>query len=101
MNLVRQPIQHRTGQPLRAADFRPVLKRKVGRDNQTLSFIGSADHLEQQFRASFAKRYIAEFIKDQQMVLFKLIQQSLQLSVFSGLQCAFVGKSYGLEEKLD
>ena len=55
MNLVRQPVQHRTCQSLRAAYFCPVLERQVCRNDQALSFIGSADDLKQQLRTSFAE----------------------------------------------
>ena len=86
MNLMRQPIQHRTGQSLRATHLRPTLERQVRRNNQTLTLISPADDLKQQFRTSFAERHIPQFIKDQQVLFFKLVQQSLQLTIFPGFQ---------------
>ena len=85
MNPVRQPVQHRTCQTLRAAHLCPILERKIGRNNQALPFIGSADNLEQQLRTCFTEWHIAQFIQDQQILLFELFEPPLQLPVFPGL----------------
>ena len=55
---------------VRATDLCPVLKRQIGCEYQALSFIGSADHLKEQFRAGLAEGHIAKFIEDQQVLFF-------------------------------
>ena len=52
MHPMRQPVQHGPGQTFGAADLHPLLERQIGRDDQALAFVGSADHLEERFGLS-------------------------------------------------
>ncbi len=48
VDVVRQPVQERAGQPFGAQDARPVLERQVRRDDGGASLVASGEDLEQQ-----------------------------------------------------
>ena len=75
VDTVCQAIQHGSGQPIRSADFHPLLERQVGCDDDALLFIGPADDFEEQFRTGLGERDVAQFIQDQQIEAAELFEE--------------------------
>ena len=84
MATVGQPIERGSGEAFAAEHLGPVLEGQIGRHDQALPLVGGADHVEQQLRAKFAGRDVAQFIKDHQVQLRELLFQTQQLSFFAG-----------------
>ena len=78
-----QPIQSGAGQTFTAQYFGPVFERKIGRDDQALTFVSGADHVEQQLRSDLAGRPVTQFVEDQQIHFRKLFPESQQVSFFA------------------
>ena len=81
-----QAVEHGPGKAFRSADFGPVFKGQIGRNNKAGAFIGSRDHIEEQFGPGFGERHIPQFIEDQQVVPLQLLEHPLELTFFAGLQ---------------
>ena len=79
-----QAIESRSGQAFAAEDFGPVFERQVRGDNDAVSFVRRADHVEQKFRTKFTGRHVTQFIKDEQVEFRKLSFQSQEYSFFAG-----------------
>jgi hypothetical protein len=99
VHAVRQPIQHRPGQPVTSQYLRPTLKRQVRCHNQTRSLVRPAYHLEQQLRSRLRKRHVPQFVQDQQIQSLQLLQAALQPSGFPALKqlrhkCCYRTKSH-------
>jgi hypothetical protein len=47
MDVVRQPIEQRTGEPLGSQDTCPVLEGKIGRDDRGAALVALREHFEQ------------------------------------------------------
>tara|TARA_R110001592_G_scaffold343250_1_gene633535 strand:+ start:4842 stop:5276 length:435 start_codon:yes stop_codon:yes gene_type:complete len=48
-----EPVECGPRQPFAAQDLGPVFKGQIGRHDQAETFVGRADHIEQQLRAEF------------------------------------------------
>jgi len=83
---MREAIESRSGQVFAAEDFGPVFERQVRGDNDAVSFVRGADHVEQKFRTDFAGRHVTQFIKNEQVEFRKLSLQSQEYSFFAGFQ---------------
>ena len=84
VNPVGDPVQQSAGQSFVTEDFRPVLERQVGGQNQTGSFISTADDFKQQFGPGLGERDVTELIEDDQMLFVEPFEETLQLSVLPG-----------------
>ena len=73
MATVGKSIQSRSRQPFAAEDLGPVLKRQIGGHDQAIALVSRGDHVEQQFRAGFARGNVTEFVEDQHVQLAKLL----------------------------
>jgi len=72
MNVMREAVEERAGEPLRAEYARPLVERQIARDQRAASLVALAEDLEQQLGPSRRKRHVAEFIDDQQPVASEL-----------------------------
>jgi hypothetical protein len=68
VNPMGQAVEQGSGEPFASADFRPVLKGKIGRHDQAEPFISTDDDFKEEFRSQFGKRDIPQFIQEQQVV---------------------------------
>ena len=50
-DVVGEPVEQRTGQPLAAQHLGPVLERQVGGDDRGATLVSLGEHLEQQLGA--------------------------------------------------
>ena len=66
MDMVREAIEQRAGEPLAAEDACPFLERQIRGDNGRAAFMTLAEDLEEQLRAGLGERHIAEFVDDEQ-----------------------------------
>ena len=73
VNMVRQPIQQRSGETFRAEHRGPFVKREVGGDERAATLVALAQHLKQQFATNGGERDITQFIDDQQFDLCKVL----------------------------
>ena len=51
---MREPIEGSSGQPFAAQHFCPILEGQIGCDNETLTLVGGANDVEQQFSTDLA-----------------------------------------------
>ena len=49
MDVVGEPVQQRSGQPLRPEDLAPLVEGQVGGDQDVLALIALAENLEEEF----------------------------------------------------
>jgi len=66
VDVMRQPIEQRAGQPLAAEDAGPFLEWQVRRDDGRAAFVTLAEDLEEQLGAGLRERHVAEFVNDEQ-----------------------------------
>ena len=71
-----QPIECGSGQAFTAEHLGPVLEGQVRRHDQTESFVGSADHIEQEFGAQFTGRDVAQLVENQQIKFRELFLET-------------------------
>ena len=67
MDMVREAIEQRAGEPGAAEDAGPFLERQVRRDDGRAAFMTLAEDLEEQLRTGLRERHIAEFIDDEEL----------------------------------
>src|ERR1700752_2946437 len=67
MDMVRETIEQRAGEPRAAEDAGPFLERQVGRDDGRAAFMTLAEDLEEQLRTGLRERHIAEFIDNEEL----------------------------------
>src|ERR1035437_10575367 len=72
MNVMREAVEERAGEPLRAEYACPLVERQIARDQRPACLVALAEDLEQQLGPSRRKRHVAEFIDDQQPVASEL-----------------------------
>ena len=80
-----EAIECGAGQSLAAQDFDPLLEGQVGGDDEAGTFIGGADHVEEELGAELTGRDISELIENQQIELGPLTFQARQGSFLAGL----------------
>ena len=85
VHVMRQTVQKRPGQTLRAEHARPFIKRQIAGHQHRAALVALTEHLKQQFSAGLRERHIAEFINDQQLVAGQLTLQAAQLLLVPGL----------------
>ena len=76
MDVVGQPIEERTGQPLGPEHASPLVERQIAGDDGGAALVALTEDLEQEFGAGRRQGYIAEFIDDQQLVPSQLALQA-------------------------
>jgi len=62
MNVMGQPVEQRTGEPLGPQDRCPVLKGQVRCDDGGAALVALREHLEQELRSRRRQRRVAKFI---------------------------------------
>jgi hypothetical protein len=72
MDVMREAVEERAGEPLGAEHGRPLVERQIARDQRAASFVALAEDLEQQLGPSRRERHIAEFVYDQELVAGEL-----------------------------
>ena len=85
VDMVGESVQQCAGEPFRAGDLGPLLKRKVGCDQRGVAFIALAEDLEEQLGSGLRQRHETQFIDDQQFVASQLLLQTHQMLLVSGL----------------
>src|SRR3954463_2123648 len=65
VDVVGQPVEERTGQPLGSEHAGPLVEWQIAGDNGGTALVPLAEDLEQQLGAGRRQGYIAEFIDDQ------------------------------------
>ena len=83
--MVRQAVEERTGEPLGAESFGPLVEWQIAGDERGATLIAQGDHLEQQFGAGFGEGHEAEFVDDQQFMAGDLLLQAEQAPLVAGL----------------
>jgi hypothetical protein len=72
MDVMREAVEERAGEPLGTEYGRPLIERQIARDQRAASLVALAEDLEQQLGPSRRERHIAEFVDDQQLVAGEL-----------------------------
>ncbi len=85
VDVVSEPVQQRAGQPFRAENFGPLLKRQIGCDQGGTAFVALAEDFEEQLGSGLRQGHETQFIDNQQFVAGQLFLQSEQLLLVSGL----------------
>ena len=83
---VGEAVKESSGEPLRAEDLGPVFEGEIGSYHEALTFIGTADYLEEELSSCLRKWHVPQFIQHQEMLTFQLLVKSLERSVFPTLQ---------------
>ena len=78
MDTMGEPIEQCPGEPLVAEDLGPLLEGEIGRHEHALPFVGATEHFKKQFGPRFGKRYVSQFIQDNQILTFELLVQALE-----------------------
>jgi hypothetical protein len=78
---VGDAVEECSGESFIAKNLRPLLEGQVGGQDETLSLIGSADHLEEEFGAGLGKGYVPQFVEDQYMEFLQTTKEPLELTV--------------------
>ena len=86
MDPVSESVKQSPGETLGAEDLGPVLKRKIGSDQQALAFVGAADYLEEEFCPCLGKRHVTQFVQHEELLAFQLLVESSECPVFPALQ---------------
>src|SRR6266478_6491613 len=68
VDMVGQPVEQRTGQPLGPEHAGPFVEWQIAGDDGGAAFVSLAEDLEQKLRTGRRQGHIAEFIDDQQLV---------------------------------
>ncbi len=68
VDVVGEPVEQRTGEPLGAEDRRPVFKGKIGRHDDRAPLVALAEDLEQKFGAGRRQGHVSEFVNDQELI---------------------------------
>src|ERR1022692_471550 len=76
MDVMREAVEERAGEPLGTEHGRPLIERQIARDQRAASLVALAEDLEQQLGPSRRERHIAEFVDDQQLVAGELTLKS-------------------------
>ena len=66
MDVVRETVEQRAGQPFGAKYARPILEGQVRGDDGRAALVPLAEHLEQQFCTGLRQRHVTQFIDDQE-----------------------------------
>ncbi|KDM67011.1 transposase for insertion sequence element IS905 [Acidiphilium sp. JA12-A1] len=81
LDVVRETVEQRTGQPFGAKDARPILEGQVRGDDGRAALVPLAEYLEQQFCTGLRQRHVTQFIDDQEFETGKLRLQSQQTAL--------------------
>ena len=68
MDVMRETVEERAGQPLGDEHRCPFVEWEIAGDDRRAAFISLTEDLEQQFCAGWRRRDVAEFVDDQQLV---------------------------------
>src|SRR5258705_5283559 len=68
VDVVGQPVEQRTGQPLGPEHAGPLVERQIAGDEGGAALVALAEDFEQELGAGRRQRHIAELINDQQLV---------------------------------
>ena len=66
VDVVGEPVQQRSGQPLRVEHVGPFVEGQVGGHQDGSPIAALAEDLEEQFRSGGRPRHVAQFVDDQQ-----------------------------------
>jgi hypothetical protein len=72
MDVMREAVEERAGEPLGTEHGRPLIERQIARDQRAASLVALAEDLEQQLGPSRRERHIAEFVDDQELLAGEL-----------------------------
>src|SRR3954447_9785386 len=64
VDVVREPVEEGSGEPLGAEHGRPLVERQVAGDQDRAPLVAAAEHLEQQLRPARRQRHVAELVHD-------------------------------------
>src|SRR5882757_5027424 len=81
MDVMREAVEERAGEPFRAEDRRPFIERQIAGDKRGATFIALAEDLEEQLRADRRERYVAQFVDDQQLDRIEMFLQRPQTAL--------------------
>src|SRR6516165_947963 len=76
VNVVGQPVEQRTGQPLGPEHARPLVERQIAGDDGGAALVTLTEDLEQELGAGLRQRHVTEFVNDLQLVASELALQS-------------------------
>src|SRR5450759_1983204 len=85
VDVMRQPVQQRARQPLRAQDLRPFGKRLVRCHQRRAALIALAEDLEQHLGPRLRQRHEAQFIDDEQFLPDQVLLEPQQALLIPGL----------------
>ena len=90
--MVCQPVQQRTGQPLRSEHIGPLVERQVGGHKHRAPLVALTEDLEEQLHSGLRQGNEAQFVYDQQLQtgqsLLEVQQTSVVLASISSLTSA-------------
>ena len=81
-----EPVQPGSGQAFGAEDFGPLFKGQVRGDQEADTLIGTADHIEEELGPGLGEGHEAQFVEDDQVLAFQLLDESVKGSLLSALQ---------------
>ena len=62
VDMVRETVEERAGEPFRSEDRSPFIEWQVAGHEGGSAFIALAEHLEEQFRTNGRERHVAQFV---------------------------------------
>ena len=84
VDMVREAIEERAGEPLRPEHARPFIEWQVAGDQGGAAFIALAEHFEEQFRTNSGERHVAQLIDNQQLDGVEVLLQSPEAAFVAG-----------------
>ena len=94
-----EAIQESAGEPFGAQHLDPVLERQIGCDDEAGALVSAADDIEEQFGTGLGEWDVAEFVEDEQIEPFELLDEALQVVIVTLFE--HMGNQGGNPEKAD
>ena len=83
VDAVGESVEECAGESLVAEDLGPLLEGEVGRHQNALPFVGTAEHLEEQLGAGLGEGHVAELIENEQMLFLDAFEETFELPLFA------------------
>ena len=75
MDMMREAVEERAGEPFRAEDRSPFIEWQVAGDERGTALIALAEHLKEQFRTDSREWHVAQFVDNQQYDCVEVLLQ--------------------------
>jgi hypothetical protein len=92
VDMVRETVEERAGEPFRSEDRGPFIEWQVAGHQCRAAFVALAEDLEEKLRANRRERHVAEFVDDQQLDRVEMLLQRAKAALVARLH-EFVNES--------